>query len=57
MISATLLVLTTETCILWYASLGSQHVILLPNHSKSVERRKVVSIFRDFISFIRKSVW
>jgi len=30
LISATSLVFTTETCILWYVSLGSQHVILFP---------------------------
>ena len=57
LIAATLLVFTTEACILWYVSLGSQYVILLPNQATSVSRRKVVSVMRNFISVVHRSAW
>ena len=56
LISATSLVFTTETCILWYVSLGSQHVILFPNYAKSVTTRNFICVMRNSISGIRKSV-
>jgi len=41
LISATLLVSTTDTCILWNVSLESQHLILLPNQSSPFQRKKL----------------